>query len=114
MKRIVLAIVLALAFFTSSIQITNAEAENISEGKILEMRVTERIIRVFQENATYPQECDNDRYFIIFNSGKGDFSLLDVLLTAYQSGWDVRFKTSSECVVGVDGTTAQIEEIWLK
>ena len=104
-------IVLALAFLTLGIQVANAEAENISEGKILEMRVTERFIRVFQENATYPQECDNDRYFIILNPGKGDFSLLDVLLTAYQSGRDVRFKTSSECV---DGIYAQIEEIWLK
>ena len=103
-------IVLALAFLTLGIQVANAEAENISKGKILEMRVTERFIRVFQENATYPQECDS-QYFIVLKPGKGDFSLLDVLLTAYQSGRDVRFKTSSECV---DGIYAQIEEIWLK
>ena len=107
MKRIILA----LAFLTSGIQVASAEAENISEGKILEIRVLNIGIEVLQENAVFPEGCDKAKYFGVTSDREGEYyMLLQPLLAAYQSGRDVRLKTGS-CIKGI---TADIEEVWLK
>ena len=104
-------IILSLVFLTSSIQLANAEPENISEGKILEIRVTENIVQVVQENATYPEGCDNVKFFRVPTSGKRQ-SLFLSILAAYQSGLNVRLKTS-KCIVS-GGFNVDITEVLLK
>ena len=104
-------IILLLVFLTSSIQLASAEPENISEGKILEIRVTENIVRVVQENATYPEGCDDVKFFRVPTSDKRQGIFLSIL-AAYQSGLNVRLKTS-KCIV-LRGLNVDIIEVLLK
>lgn len=92
-KNIVEKLILASAFLFSSIQVTSAE--HLSKGKILEIRADEGgRIEIVRESPTHPEECSNAKDFYFF-SDEETLPMLAIILTAYQSGRDITFKTNS-------------------
>lgn len=92
MQNIVEKLILAFAFLISSIQVTSAE--HLSKGKILEIRANESgRIEIVRESSTH-KECSNAKDFYFF-SDEETLSMLAIILTAYQSGRDITFKTNS-------------------
>ena len=111
-ENIVKKIILALTFLTSSVSVANAD--DLSQGKISEIRVKNDDVRIFLENATYPDGCSNIEYLSLPGQGGADvethyYSMFATLLTAYQSGQNIHFKIGS-CAYNY----APIIEVWLR
>ena len=94
-----------------------ASAENISEGKIIKIKVANESVTIVQENAIYPKRCEITNYFSVpraagrvTGDAKEDFVMLQPLLIAYQSGLSVRLKTDS-CRYG---GSAKVMEVTLE
>ena len=69
--------------------------KHLSKGKILKIRANENgRIEIVRESPTYPEEYSNAQNFFFF-SDEETLPMLSIILTAYQSGRDVTFKTNS-------------------
>lgn len=88
----------------SQITPSNARDTNLITGKIAKIYVEEGRIRVFLQNATYPEQCNSSVEFFLLRGGSdGKLAFLMTVLTAYQSNKEISFKTVADCPSGQAG-----------
>ena len=104
MKITVEKLILAFVFLISST--SSANAEYVSKGKIVEIRVGEKgSIGIVRESNANQENCSDARKFFISGTYENSMPMLTAILAAYQSNREVTFQTNS---CGGEGYTNRI------
>ena len=110
MKKIAKKLILTSAFLIFNMGAANADY--VSKGKIVEIRVNERgSVDIVRESNPNQDECSNANSFFMGRVHEERMPMFAAILSAYQADKEVTFKTNS---CGGEGYINRIQGVMLE